>query len=132
MAITMTLRAVLEAQPALDRLAGEKLPVRLAYHVAKLVKLVRVEVEDFNAQRFKLVKEYGVTRPATEAERPVHGPEVIEVPPEKIAAFQQELATLVDEPVTFDRAPLSITDTFPNITAADLVALGPLVDEGDA
>lgn len=132
MPITMTLRAVLEAQAALDRLAGERLPVRLAYNVAKLVKLVRVEIGDFHEQRMKLVKEYGLARPATEAELPIHGPEVIEVPPDKIAAFQKELEALVAEPVRFDRAPLQLADTFPNITPADLIALGPLVtDEGD-
>lgn len=133
MPITLTLRALLEAQPALDRLAGEKLPVQIAYRVAKIVKLTKAEIADFHEQRIKLVKAHGVTRPATEAELSIHGPEVIEVPPEKAAAFRAEIDALADEPVTFDREPLTISAAVPNITPADLIALGPLViDEGDA
>ncbi len=131
MSIRVTLRELLEAQPALQRLSNEKLPVKVAYNVARMMRVVQPEVEDFYKQRNALVKEYGVTRAATEAERSMHGDEVTEVPKDKLDTFREEIDGLAQEVVVLEREPLKITDSFPAITAADLLALGPLVDLGD-
>jgi hypothetical protein len=132
MPITVTLRALLEAQPALVRLSNEKLPVKLAYRVARLMKVVQVELDDFHKQRIVLVKQYGATRPTTEEERAIHGTEITEVTPDRMVEFRQDVDDLADEKVTLEREPLKLEDNFPAITPADLIALGPLVaDEED-
>jgi hypothetical protein len=45
--IRVSLRVLLDAQPALARLAAERLPVKLAYHVARMLKAVQPEVDEF-------------------------------------------------------------------------------------
>ena len=126
MPITISLRELLEAQPALQRLSTEKLPVKVAYNVARMMRAVQPEIEDFYKQRNALVKECGVTRPATEAERPMHGDEVTEVPKDKLEEFRREIDELASEKITLEREPLKI-EGLPEMTAADLIALGPLI-----
>ena len=128
-AIRITLRALLDAQPALTRLAGERLPVKLAYNVARMVKAVQPDVEEFVQQRNKLVRQYGLPRPPlSEEERQTHGAEVIEVTAANLEAYRQDIDALTNVEVTINREPLVLTDV-DRIAPADLLALGPLVAE---
>ena len=123
--MTLTLKQLLEAQPALQRLGNEKLPVKVAYNVARLLKDLQVELDEFHRQRGVLVDRFGTKRVSTDAERPVHGPEVIEVLTDKMADFRKEIDDLVSVVVTINREPLSL-EGIPDITPADLIVLEPL------
>lgn len=129
--IRLTLRELLDAQPALTRLAAERLPVKLAYHVARMLKAVQPDIDEFIAQRNKLVQQHGASRPALSAqERETHGAEVIEVTAENLEAYRQDIDALTRVEITIEREPLRLTDV-ERITAADLLALGALVVESD-
>lgn len=129
MPITITLRQLLDAQPALQRLSSEKLPIKLAYNVARLIRVLQPELDDFFKQRNELVLRYGYTRPSTEEERAAgQGDEVTEVPKDKMVEFRETIDDVVNEKITIDREPLKL-DGFPNTSVADILALGPFLAE---
>lgn len=128
-AIRLSLRALLDAQPALQRLAADRLPIKLAYNVARLLKLIQPDIDEFVQQRNALVRQYGLARaPLSEQERQTHGAEVIEVTPEHLDAYRRDIDALTSVEVTIARAPL-VLDDVDKISPADLLALGPLVAE---
>jgi len=125
--MVLTLRELLDAQTALQRLASEKLPVKLAYNIARLLKEIQPELDEFYKQRAALVEKHGQRRKATELERPQHGPEVVEVLSENLPAFRRDVDELINVEVTINREPLSM-DGLPDITPADLLVLEPLFE----
>jgi len=128
--IETTLGVLVAAEPALARLAAEKLPIKVAYHIAKLAKLVIAETELFKQQRDALVKRLGTVRAATEAERAVHGSEVWEVQPPHQREFVDQLTELLKSPSMVAWVPLEFEELKDVVLpAADLLALGPLVVE---
>jgi len=127
--IATTLGALVTAEPALERLATERLSVKAAYHVAKLARLVRLETALFHEARQKALLEFGEERDAaTPEERARLGPRVITVTPEHAAAFTARLADLTALPVELAWTPLDLEALGDlRITPADLLALGPLI-----
>ena len=112
--ITMTLAQVMEAQPALERLSSERLPVKVAYRVGKLLRLVRPEAEQFVNQRNDLVRQFGESKPNGD----------VEVTAENRDAFFAKVNELATVEVQFDIEPLEIAGLDGcQVTAADLVAL---------
>ena len=124
-----TLGQLLAAEPALARLADLRIPVKPAYHLAKLLKLVRVEIQQFHEQRHAVVRELGVEREPTGAERAQHGPgAVMEVAPGNLPEFRRRLDELSAIEVTLPWTPIDIASLGAvDISAGDLDALGPLV-----
>lgn len=130
-AIRLSLKALLDAHPALTRLAAEKLPIRLAYSVARMLKAVQGDVDEFITQRNALVRKYGIARaPISALERQTHGAEVIEVLPEHLDSYRKDIDALTSIEVTIPRDPL-VLDDVDKIVPADLLALGPLVSESE-
>jgi hypothetical protein len=133
--IETTLGALIEAQPALERLAAARLSVKTAYHIAKLIRLATPELQQFQTQRNALVQTFGAERPATAAERAANQgqPTTLEVTPENRPAFFAQVAELVSIPTTLAWTPLAIEALDGvEITAADLLALGPFLTwDGD-
>lgn len=129
--ITTTLAQLAAAEPALARLAAVPAPAKVAYHVAKLVRLVGVEVKFFHERRNALISDLGEERPATEAERAQgHQGTVMQVKADQVAAFTSRLTELGDVGVTITWGALDLA-AIPDltITPADLLALGPLVTD---
>jgi len=120
--IKTTLGALGMAEPALERLAAEKLSFKTAYRISKLKKAVAEETKHFYEERNKLVKEYGSTNGK--------GPDDITVSPssEHWPTFVAKVTELAEVPVTIPLWPIDLT-TIDNlsITAADLLLLEPLV-----
>ena len=127
--IKLTLRQLLDAQPALQRLSSERLPVKLAYNVARLIKVLQPELDEFMKQRDELIKEHGTKRSTTDAEKAQHGDEIIEVMPAQMSMFRKQVDELTTVVVTVDRAPLKLDADNISISAADLLALEPLLEE---
>lgn len=129
--ITTTLGQLVNAEPALTRVSAERLPAKTAYQVAKLLRLCGVEIAHFNTQRQALFAELGVERPATDDEQKANsGATVREIPPASIPAFHQRLQAVADVAVEIGATPVPI-DTLGTISAADILALGPLVTGDD-
>lgn len=123
MTIDTTLGQLAEAEPALARLAAEKLPFQTAYRVAKLAKAVGEETKHFYDQRNALVKEYGEPKPGGT-------PEEIQVLPSSPMwpEFVRKVQELVAVAVTVPLAPVDLASANGlQIAATDLLLLGPLV-----
>lgn len=133
--IQTTIGALVEAEPALAKLATLKLDAKTRYHVVKLARLVSQEVrEHFTEPRNEAVKEYGAEREPTESEKVTFGPQkVTEVRPEHKPQFFARVNELAAVPVTIPWGPLTtaMVDSCTDVTAADLLALGPLFDMGE-
>ena len=129
--ITVTLRALVEAQPALRALAEQSLPVKQAYHLARLIRALEPELAAFETQRRALFARHGRERAATDAERPAHGETVIEIAPAAIAAFRVELAELLETTIEVDRPRIALNGAL-QITGVHVLALEPFVTVGEA
>jgi len=124
--VTVTLRQIMDAQTALQALTVQQLPVKQAYHLARLIRACEPEVRQFNEQRNALINTHGRERPATEAERPMHGETVIEVEPEQFVIFREKMAELLETEVTLDRPKIALNGSL-QITARDVLTLEPFV-----
>ena len=128
--IQTTIAALVDAEPALGRLASQKLDARTRYHVVKLTTLVTAEVQaHFYAPRHEAFKEFGVPREPTAAERAKMGPDpVLEVAPANLDKFRARMKDLGAVPVTIPWGPITsaMVEAYVDLTAADLLALGPL------
>lgn len=113
--ITITIAHLMEAQPALERLAGERLPVKTAHHIAQLLRVARPEIEQFVEQRSALIRELGAAR---------EGGNVIEVTAENRAVFFEKVTDLARVELQLAVDPLAIAALDgAELTAADLMAL---------
>jgi hypothetical protein len=129
--IPITLGALADALPALQRLASARLPYAAAYRLAKLTKAATIEVEHFAAQRDALIKELGHERPTTPDERArglgttTHA--VLPTSPDW-DAFLVRVRELADVPVDLAATPFD-PSSVPSleIAATDLLLLGPLL-----
>lgn len=121
--ITTKLGELVNAKIALENLAVQKLPIKTAYHISKLFKLVKTEIEHFNEQRNSIIKDLGTKYDDTWKVEP-NGPNWNEFL-EKINELAMLEVNLDWKPINFDDLE-SIT-----ITPADLNALGPLIMNGE-
>jgi hypothetical protein len=130
--IETTLGALTIAGEPLARLTMLRLPAASAYHIARLARLVDVEVKAVQEQRNAAIKELGAPRPATEAERAAGTePEVVEVTAANRALFNDRMIELAAVPTTIPANRVQLTFAALNgctITAADLLALDPFVE----
>ncbi len=131
--MTTTIGACVDAEQALIDLAAVKFPVKTAYRIAKLLRLVKVEAEHYNELRTALVKELGDEREPTaaELERGMVGP-VTQVRPSDWSVFVTREAEIRALPVEIGWSPLTMADldTMEPIAGSVLFALGPfLVDD---
>jgi hypothetical protein len=128
--ITTTLGALSLTEPALARLAEVRLPVKTAYQVAKLLRVVKVEASHFEQQRQAYVRELGTERDPTPAERAQGFTDrVVVVGPADQPEFGRRMLELSNLVVELPAAPLALAALGAiDITAADLVALEPILE----
>lgn len=131
-ALTLSLGELVEAETALARLLEERLPVKLAYQVARLTRCVRAETKFFTDTRDALIRELGAPSAPNEAERSAGLTEIIRVKPEHTAEFNRRIMELVAVPVTLTRSPLDLTaliEAGVSLSGGDLLRLGALLNE---
>lgn len=116
--ISVTLGDLVQAEEALKRLIEVKLPAKTAYHVAKLMRLVLAETQHFHSQREEAIRELGKPNP--------ENPSEIRVGPECMTDFAGRINELYAVETRIDWTPISVDD-LPEMTASDLLRLGPLV-----
>lgn len=117
MPISTTLGALAAGEAALRRLIDSRLPVKAAYHVARLTKFAGEHLADFHQQHDGHVRELGVE---------VDGQ--ITVTQENRAEFDTRMQELASIPVTIPWEPIDIAQLGAvDITPADLIALDALV-----
>lgn len=123
--ITTTLGVLVQAEGSLHRFGMERLPIKAAYHLSKLTRLVLAETKEFETQRLALVEELGAKDDQQQ----------LRVTPENMPEFTRRINELAGVEVSIPWGPLDLTPLRDlRISAADLAQLGPLVtftdDEG--
>lgn len=130
--IATTIGALVNAQPALEKLIALPLGAKVRYHAVKLWKKVHDDVQaHFFEPRNEAIKELGAERDPTGAERAARGPDkIIELKPENMGTFQARVKELVDVPVVIEWGPLThaMLEPYEAFTGADMLALGPLFE----
>lgn len=136
--IKTTIGALVDAEPALQKLIGLKLDAKTRYHAVKLAKLVSAETrEHFYEPQRDAFKEFGVERHPTPNEVRQFGPDklldIATAAPEQREAFAARIKELRAVPSAIPWGPitLAMVENHPDFTGADLLALGPLCDFGD-
>lgn len=118
----MILGQLVNAQPALERLAQTPLKAQTAYRLRLLIQQIRPLLTAYEETRVALVKELG-----TADERGN-----FQVTPENHPAFQAQMEPMLGEAVTLDFKPLRIEDLGDTaVTAAELMALDWLFEEAE-
>lgn len=126
--IETTLGTLVQAEPALSRLAEARLPARVSYRVARLIRAVGVEVGHFSQEKTKLLKELG--QPEGPA-RP-DGTQSFTVAPERAEEWVRRVTELAAVDVRIELTPIALTDLGDHaMSPADLLTLGPLVVEDE-
>lgn len=115
--ITLTLGECVAAAEALTRLASEKAPPKVAYRIAKLLRLARVEAGHFHEQRNAAIKDLS------------GGADT--VPTDQMSAFLARLTEIAAVPVELSGEPLTTADldTLASVTADEVLHLGPCLHE---
>jgi hypothetical protein len=120
--INTTLGALYESAEALQTLSNERLPSRLAFTMARILKTVQSELETFHETRLKLCQQYGALN---ESQTQYVFPDA-----SSQEAFEKEWLQLRALPVTIKGTQIKINDLQGiSISAAALMALSWLIVE---
>lgn len=111
-AIQTTLGQLVDALPALVRLAERPLPSAQAYYLGRVIRAVRAETDAYDRQRQDLIRRHGKERPPTDAEK-ARGfkPPIIEILPTDAGwdAWTREIEALLKADVTLDRPAVDLS-----------------------
>ena len=116
-----TLQTLLDAQPAIQHLLEQKLPVKAAYRLQKALRKILTEIRDFEMVRAKMIHEYaGVAE-----DQPA------KVPEEKIGDFTREIGVLLQEEVELEGVVKVKLEELEGCTlsVADVMGLEFLIEE---
>lgn len=92
--MNMKMVNIVNAQPALEKIASVDLPLKLLYSLKKLMEKLEREMQFFNEERDKLILKYG--------EQEEDG--MFRIPGDKVEDFQREANELADIDVEWDVA----------------------------
>ena len=97
------LSEVLDMKEPLGRLSNEKLPIKIAFKLSKVIKAIDEHLNDINTQRESLFKDLSV-----EGKDDQKGQLVI--PPENVDEFNKQWGELLGVEVELDFKPISFDD----------------------
>jgi len=105
----------------LSKLIEKEIPINAAFRLNKLIKVIDEHLNDIEEHRIKLINKYG----KEDKEK-----NQIEVPPEKMNDFTQEINSLLNEETEVEFTPVSI-DMFGDdltLSTKDLMSLEKLIE----
>lgn len=111
-----TIRDIMQAVPALEKLAGASLPLKTAYKLSKNIKLLQNEIDFFTREREKIMKEYGGE---------VKHSRIVFKKPEGLKALEDVLALEVEPEC--DKIEIVLSDNI-RLAANDVTFLEPFVE----
>jgi len=119
--ISVTLREILIAKPALESLSSIKLPIKTSYHISKLIRLLNHEINEFEDYRVKLVKKIGVD----------DGNGMITIPEDKKDEFGKQMDELLENTVDINLNPISLSllADHTEMTPSELSTMLPFIDD---
>lgn len=118
--INATLKDVVNAVAALERIGQEKLPAKAAWRVSRLLAKMQSEQRAYMKVREGKFKELGVTSDG----------QTYTVPPENMKQLNDQLEAVLSEPVKIDYKPIPL-GLFGEATLApaDLALVTPFITE---
>lgn len=122
------LGALKVAVPILSKLSEERdMRAASAYKLSRLLKVFSKELDDFEAERVKLVQKYGEKKSGDDGET------VVVTDPEKMKLFVAEFNDLVATEVDFQANKLKPEDfEGAHLSAQDFLALEFMIEEENA
>lgn len=124
--IKTDLGTVYRSNDSLVKLANvHNLKAKVGYKVGKMVRAISKEVDAVGKARNTLFEKYGAKTLNEE------GQEILQVPPERIAEFQDELEELLQEPIELphDKLKLSYLEAAHGLTPLDFIKLDYLIED---
>lgn len=119
----ITLEKLFLAQSGLTKLLSQDLSVAMAFRLSRLLKAAKPELDSLEESRIKLVRQYGV-------EVVSEGKTNIQVPPDKMPQFTEELQKLTSVQINLDFEPISLQDiSDAKLSAVDVVNLEPFLKD---
>lgn len=115
--IKLTIGKLKSIEESLGQLVNEKLPIKIAYRVSKLLPILQKEFKEAEDFRLKLINKYG-----TEGEDGN-----ISVNPENMEQFITELNELYSEEISFEFEPISV-EALPDDISLTALQLANLSD----
>ena len=128
MPITIVLKNLLLAKPALTRLTALKFPMTTSYRLAKRLRMVAAEIEDYEKKYNEIVTELGTPIEGQPGQigiaQQVPDPEALAADPgskktianPKWTEFTKRITELQDVPVTLEIEPIKIGELQPLTT----------------
>ena len=108
---------------SLMNLINKEMPIRVAYRLGKLMKIITIELSEIEEHRINLVKKY--SKKGKEGD-------VFEVLPENESDFKREFELLLMEEIDIDFKPIPISDFGDmSISSMDLIKLDKLICDGE-
>lgn len=98
--MTVKFSDILDANTALGKLSQERLPVRQSVSLARLIKKLNEEMNLFNEQRERLLKQYGEYK---------EGAGGYEIPKENLPTFRKDFDELINSEVETGTDKIKIT-----------------------
>lgn len=125
--IKLTIGDLVNSTEALQKLADKQLKAKLAWQVARLLKMIDAELQSFNDTRMNLVKKYG--------EKDETGSLITDdkgnckILPDLVNEFSKELKELVDTEIELNSNKLKIEDLENlNFSPAEMNTLEAFID----
>lgn len=125
--IEIKIQDLLNSTDALQKLSKMNLKARLAWQVAKLLKVVDEEMQDFNKTRIEVIRKYGNKDENGELITDEKGN--CKVEGENLVSFTKELNELTDTMLSLNVNRLKIKELEElDFTPTEMVQLEPFID----
>ena len=116
----ITLYELKNLEEPLSRLINQRLPIKVAYRLSKMLTKVTKELSTLETHRQALIKEFGDVSE--------DGQSIAITDPEKLKLFQEQFMELLQENIELNYEPVSIqliSDDV-DLTVQDIALLSPL------
>ena len=107
-----TIKQIIESNEALNTLITSKQPVKVAWRIARILRLLEPELKAYEEARMKVITQYA----EVEGDR-------YTVPVENGAAFNDAMQALISEEISLAAEPIAINSLDGNISAQDIATL---------
>ena len=98
----LKLAEIVESVDGIKELSALKLPAKTAYQIARNMKLINAELDEFNKARSSLITDkYGVRSEDGDS---------FQVPPKNVEKFTKEMTDLLNMEINLDIYPVELTD----------------------
>lgn len=114
--IKTTIKSIINAKNTIGRLAGQSLPVKVSYGIARLVTAANSELSTYDAERIKLCEKYGTL-----------SEDKTKYDITDIEAFNRDLTELVSVETELNVNRVKLTDDI-RLTAQELITLEDFIE----